>query len=112
MSLYDDSKRKQKSVRLTSYQQQKLDHLCGLFGVSTQRFLSDAIDYAYLDYLEIVTGRVSLNQAIQNSMQKLMDDYIRLKKIKGLVPASHFGHFVHTAQERVAANPTISSGRI
>jgi len=84
--IYDNGRRKQKSVRLTPHQLQKLYHICDLFGISYQRFLSDTIDYFYMTYLDVQSGRVSISQALKTSMLELLDDYIKLRQIKGLVP--------------------------
>ena len=89
MSIYADGKRQQKSVRLTPHQVSKLNHICALFGIGYQRFLCDSIDYFYMEYLDVSSGRISINTAMQTSMIKLMDDYIRLKEIKRIAPIQY-----------------------
>jgi hypothetical protein len=91
MGVYDNEPkiRHQKSVRLTTHQEQKLNHICGLFGIGYQRFFSDTIDYFYMEYLDVASGRVNISTALQISTQKLLDDYIRLKEIKGLTPSAY-----------------------
>jgi len=87
MSIYDnESKRHLVGIRLTNHQQQKLKHICELFGISYQRLLTDMLDGFYVEMLDVQSGRINIRDAIKISMLSLIDDYIRLKEIKGLVP--------------------------
>jgi len=90
MSVYDnEGKRHQLGFRLTTHQQDKVNHICGLFHISHQRLFSDMIDYFFMEYLDIQSGRISISHAIKTSMLDLMDDYIKLKEVKGLKPAPY-----------------------
>jgi len=86
MSLYETEHRKQKSVRLTLYQQQKLTHICELFGISYQRLFADFVDFFYMDMLEVQSGRVSISHELKRCTLELMDDYLKLKQAKGIIP--------------------------
>jgi len=91
MGIYDNigTKRKKTAIRLTRFQEAKLQHICELFGVTYQRFFSDCIDYFYMDILEVQAGRISLNKAEKDSTKNLYDEYVDLKKLKGLKPAPY-----------------------
>jgi len=86
MSIYDnvEGKKINKTLRLTPHLASKLKHITELFGVTEQSFLRDCIDYFYCEYLSIMSGQVSYRQAVNLSMQKLIEDFIKLKDIKGL----------------------------
>jgi len=95
MGIYDNEGiRHQKSVRLTTHQEQKLNHLCQVFGIGYQRFFSDCIDFFSMQLYDVISGRISISQALKTSMLELVDDYIKLKEVKGLVPKTYI-------QERV-----------
>ena len=92
MSIYDNTNdhRKQKSVRLTDFQRQKLNHICGLFGITYQRFFCDAIDYFSMHTYDVQSGRVNISTALKESMLQLLDDYVKLKQSKGLIPTPYY----------------------
>lgn len=89
MSIYDEGKRKNTVIRLTKHQSDKLKHVCSLFAISQQRLFTDMLDIFYMEYLDVMSGRVNINTAIKTSMISLLDDYVRLKEIKGLKPPSY-----------------------
>ena len=86
MGIYDNVgvKRKHKSVRLTPHQEEKLTHIIELFGISEQRFWTDCLDFFYMEMLDVQSGRVNISTAVKTSMLNLIDDYIKLREIKGL----------------------------
>lgn len=86
MSIYDNvgEKRVKSGVYLTKHQKDKLQHIEELFGITAQRFWSDALDFFYCHYLDITSGRVSLSTSLKQATMELLDDYIKLKDIKGL----------------------------
>jgi hypothetical protein len=98
-SIYENGgKRIRVSVNLTPFQRDKLEKVCDLFGVSYQRFLADCVDYYFMEYLEVATGRVDLNHSIQNAMEKLLDDMVKLRTSKGLVPHTLPSHLNRSQQ--------------
>lgn len=87
MSIYDNigAKPKRITIRLTPHQYNKLAHFAELFGKTYQTILSDAVDRLYMEYLDVASGRIDLSLALQNSMQELLNDYVKLAKTKGLI---------------------------
>ena len=81
---------KRKSVRLSPFQADKLKHIEELFNRTDQQFFSDAVDYFYMNYLEVQTGRISYSQAMKQGMLEMLDDYIKLAEIKGLERKPYF----------------------
>ena len=87
MGLYDsEGKRLRKSVNLTPFQQQKLNHICQLFGLTHQRFFTDSIEFFYCQMIEVQSGRITFHHAMKESMLSLLDEIIKLREMKGLVP--------------------------
>ena len=87
MTIYDnDGKRKLLGVRLTLFQLSKLKHICELFGFTQNIMIGLMIDGFYMEYLEIISGRIDSIKATQQSMLKLIDELIKLRELKGLTP--------------------------
>jgi hypothetical protein len=89
MGFYDTGKRKSIGIRLTGYQQDKLNNICMAFGISHQRLFTDLLDSLYADYINVVTGTASITQTTKDSAEKLLDNYVDLDKLKGLVPKTN-----------------------
>lgn len=89
MGLYDTGKRKLVGIRLTQYQQDKLNRVCSTFGISHQRLFSDFVDYFAVQYLNVVSGTESINSATKESAQRLFDDMVDLKGLRGEVKKTY-----------------------
>lgn len=90
MGIYDnDGKRTMSSVRLTAFQQQKLERICSMFGVSKQRLFADFVDSFYAGSQEVMSGKVNAYGVIKDSAMKVLDNYIELDKIKRIVPPQY-----------------------
>jgi len=91
MGIYDnEGKRHRTVVSLTPFQQQKLNHICDLFGLTYQRFFTDCVDRFYCEMLEVQSGRINETKAMQDSMLALVDELVKLRTIKGLVPSTPY----------------------
>jgi hypothetical protein len=87
MSIYDNEvKRKLIGIRLTNFQQERLEKICKTFGISHQRLLTDLLDNFCVDYWQTLNSRETINETTKHSAQKLFDDYVGLDKLKGVTP--------------------------
>ena len=85
MGLYEnDGKRIAKKVRVTKHQEQKLKHIHELFSITEQRFFTDCIDYFYMEYLEVMSGKINMTTACKTTARKMLDDYTEKNQIAGI----------------------------
>ena len=93
MSIYDnEGKRINKTIRLTPHLNGKLKRITELFGITEQSFFRDCVDYFFMEYLEVMSGRISYRSAVKDSTRKLFEDFIKLKEVKGLSPVPYSRH--------------------
>jgi len=80
------TKRHLQGIRLTAYQEDKVKNICATFGITRQRLFCDLLDSFYAETIDIMSGRISIGTAIKTSALGLLDDYIKLREVKGLLP--------------------------
>jgi hypothetical protein len=85
MSIYAEGKRKLVGVRLTGFQQERLDAICKTFGISGQRLFTDLLDEFYCDYWSTLRGTQSIRSTVKESAQRCLDDMVKLNEVKGIV---------------------------
>jgi hypothetical protein len=95
MTLYTDTKKKQVVIRLTGFQTERLEKICGTFGISQQRLFTDLLDNFTVSYWQNISGNATINGATKESAQELLDQYVNLKGLKGAVKSPYYPRHLH-----------------
>jgi hypothetical protein len=88
MGFYDGVKGQvhRHTVYNNDFQEHKLNNILNLYNKSRVDIWQDFIDVVFANHLEILGGRITYKDTLEMSCRKLIDDYIKLKEVKGLVP--------------------------